>query len=80
MYSRNLDLCLLRSRNSGAKSQASGNFLNEGGGQVRFFVLRVNQRQRMHVLYVLVRIRGCMFSRSVTKLFMQQTVDSEKSM
>ena len=67
MYSRNLDLCLLRSRNSGVKSHASGNFLNEGGGQVRFFVLRAHQRQHMH-------------DASVTKLFMQLTVDSEKSM
>ena len=75
MYSRNLDLCLLRSRNSGAKSQASGNFLNEGGGQVRFFVLRAHQRQRMHVAL-------CSPDQSITKLFMQQTVnvDSEKSM
>ena len=52
-----------------AKSQASGNFLNEGGGQVRFFVLRAHQRQRMHVLYVLQISRK-----------QQQTVDSEKSM
>ncbi len=54
MYSRNLDLCLLRSRNSGQNVKLQEIFeMRAGGGQVRFFVLRARQRQRMHVLYVL---------------------------